>query len=401
MPLIPDDLLLFPSGKSVSEIKKQSKKLKKSSSLSQAQALRECATLNGIDLSWEKSLNQLRLYWCSWFAEFVFQEEPEYEVTVRIGGFDKQSATEFSESTARLRWIDGGLWFSANGSGDGVGCFHEDGFRRLQDYEVTLRVQKPETRNNIISHEADFVAVNIPVAKYPAYFGREPVSFSSLAIGTEQSPLLLKENASENITNVEADLYLEAVGLALRAKQYGHKLIQIKGVGERLHYIHTSLDLCIVASMLNLTKVFPGHLETEILVPNSTFSVVHLDSFDLSLDQKHQSIFSGLPCYLLDVSELPAVDRETKLSKYWWTWIKTIVELEAGLGYPVYNTGEGFHPKQICRLLSELEEKNTNPKVVQKTKEFLDTSNGFSSKAMASLLPLMDQYKTSFKLLNT
>ncbi len=180
----PDNLLRFPNGITVSEIKKQAKKLKKETGKSHSQVLRQLAKDSGIDLPWEKVLSQLRTYWDSYFAEFIFQEEPEWDFTVLIGGFNsEQSALEYAKRNGSLKWFEGMLLFKYDGDDN-------PGWRILDEREIVIKQQKPETVGNMTVYPQDFDKVNIRIHEFPQVLGRKVTSFGSLAYGVSKSPLI-------------------------------------------------------------------------------------------------------------------------------------------------------------------------------------------------------------------
>lgn len=54
------DNLKFPNGRSIEQIRKDAKRLKKQTSLTMTQALNQCAVENGLNLTWDKAIEKLK-----------------------------------------------------------------------------------------------------------------------------------------------------------------------------------------------------------------------------------------------------------------------------------------------------------------------------------------------------
>lgn len=65
--------LKFPSGRAASQIKKDAKRLKKSSGITLTEALNQCANENGMDLPWDQAINALKRN--ALFASIIMEEQ--------------------------------------------------------------------------------------------------------------------------------------------------------------------------------------------------------------------------------------------------------------------------------------------------------------------------------------
>lgn len=395
----PDDLLRFPSGLNVSEAKKAAKKLKKQANITQSQALRLVAKQNGIDLPWEKSIEKLRKYWDSCFAEYIFQEEPNIELTVLIGGFsDLETATKYAKTDGRLQWRDGELWFKASGIRregvkDGIyQTYYEGGheYRKLDDYEVKIRVQKAETRNNLTVYPQDFDEVCIPVRNLPKFLGRPVTSFGSLAYGASKSPLVEEPHFVEKEKD---DLLLgDVLGLKFRAAQFHHKIMQIKGLaGDKYHYIHTALSpkMVMLAQFLNRGNKKTSCLDLDSL-PRSTYSEVHLETFDYSSCRDFDNEFKGMELYIVDLDD-SLFQGYNSTSNAFIEFFRRTVQVTTTLQYMVddFDKELTIEYHYIQSLFERALKQNPGEEVSKLMAEFNRYDQRYYEQVMACLMPFL------------
>ena len=394
----PDDLLLFPSGLSVSEIKKSAKKLKKQSSLTQTQALQQLASDNGLDLSWEKALVHLRNYWGSYFAEFIYQEEPEYEATVRIGGFSsEEEALDYAIKDGKLIGFNKSLWFDYASKGEP---------RELLGYEVILRVQDPKTYNNLTVYPHDFHGVNIPINKWQEFIGRLVLRFDSLAWGVTQSPLIAPERYvekdSQDTSYIESLIYLEAVGVATKARQVAHSLYQVKGInlGSKYNYIHTPLYSGFIMFMLHCTKMSDESNNHEFELPKFTGftgAIINLEHFDLSGESSDMELFNNVPCYVMDVSLFPSI---ADLSPFIFRVIDVLMQMQMALNCRINDIEQWVDVEHLIGLIDELELQGSHSEIVTSARELLCEPDYFN-KLIDFIVPRMKLYEPFLKSMNS
>lgn len=390
----PDDLLRFPDGKSVSEIKKDAKRLKKESDLSHSQVLRQLAKDSGIDLSWEKALNQLRTYWDSHFAEFIFQEEPEWDFTVLIGGFNTENdALTYAKGDGSLKWSYGMLMFKHDGDDN-------SDWRILDEREIVIKRQKPDTLGNMTVYPQDFVQVKFKSYEFPKVVGRQVTSFGSLAYGVSKSPLIQDPPFVEKSSNdTESSKYLEAIGLATRAKQYGHSVYQITqgNSSDQYHYIHTSLEPRFITFMLHFANAMPTNLETELRASRATFAITHLETFDLKKDTHLHDLFNSIPCFSLDIDELPPIAERGVFAEFQWRVISIMLQVQAALGIEVDEAQLWLDKPNFSKVVDQLESQGTHSEIVELAKRIVSHDRAYFNKTMTSLIPSMTLYHSLLK----
>ncbi|MBD0788071.1 hypothetical protein HUO09_17085 [Vibrio sp. Y2-5] len=392
--LTPDHLLRFPDGKVVSQIKKEAKRLTKASELSHSQVLSQLAKDSGIDLPWEKALKQLRIYWDSYFAEFIFQEEPEWEFTVQIGGFStEEAAVSYAKGDGSLKWSYGMLMFRHESD-------ENPDWRILDEREIIIKRQKPETLGNMTVYPQDFEQVKFRSHEFSQVVGRKVTSFGSLAYGVSKSPLVQEPPFVEKGSNdVESSKYLEAIGLATRAKQYGHSIYQIKNgdSSANLHYIHTSLEPRFITFMCHFANSLPTHLEADLQTTRSTFAITHLETFDLEMDTHLHELFNGIPCFGLDLDSLPSMAEEGSFAEFQWRVINVMLQVQGALGIEIKDVHLWLDKPYFSKVVEQLESQGTHPNIVDLARSFLGHDRAYFNKLMASLTPSMMLYHSLLK----
>ncbi|EMY6611272.1 MULTISPECIES: hypothetical protein [Vibrio] len=390
----PDNLLRFPDGKAVSQIKKEAKRLKKTSDLSHSQVLRQLAKDSGIDLPWEKALKQLRSYWDSHFAEFIFQEEPEWDFTVLIGGFDtEEAALAYAKGDGSLRWSYGMLMFRHNGDDN-------SDWRKLDEREIVIKQQKPETLGNMTVYPQDFEEVKFRSHEFPQVVGRQVTSFGSLAYGVSKSPLIQESPFVEKgSNNTESSKYLEAIGLATRAKQFGHSIYKIthRGSSGQHHYIHTSLEPRFITFMLHFKNVLPTKQELDLSVSRSIFAITHVESFDLQKDTHLFELFNGVSCFSLDLDSLPPMAERGEFAEFQWRVVRIMLQVQAALGIEITEAQLWLDMPNFSKVIDKLQSQGTHSELVEQAKGILGHDRAYFNTLMASLMPSMGVYSSLLK----
>lgn len=210
-------------------------------------------------------------------------------------------------------------------------------WRALNDYEVQLRKQKPETLHNMTVYPQDFDDVAVRLWKLPAYLGRNVSSLESLAYGTRKSPLLCKPAYLDEgrLENLEG----EVLSLKFRAAQFGQKIYQVKANDEsQYHYIHTHLSPKMVWFNLYLSKVISEddrHKLEAATLPISVCDIAHLESFDFSTNRAFDDFFEGNEFYVIDTSLMRKKSQEGSSGvflQFFWGVTQAVLNLQGQLG---------------------------------------------------------------------
>ena len=381
----PDELLRFPDGKTVSEIKKEAKRLKKASDSSHSQVLRQLAKDSGIDLPWEKALNQLRAYWDSHFAEFIFQEEPEWDFTVLIGGFkSEEAALDYAKRDGRLKWFNGMLLFEYDGDDNPA-------WRILDEREIVIKRQNPETISNMTVYPQDFETVKFRVHELPQLLGHKVTSFGSLAYSVSKSPLIQEPPTVEK---GQPDLIKgEVLGLKFRASQFGHKIYQVKGVIEdgKYHYIHTNLNKNLLLLALALAKRNNPNRFSDLRVaalPMRHYSVVHLELFDFSTQRKFDHEFEGVEFHVIDLSALTVSESTSgPFVKLIGAMTNSVINLQSSLNE--FSDDNVIEYDHAMKLIDQAENQSVSKDTLEEAKKIFQYTKDYYDKVTASVLPLI------------
>lgn len=383
----PDDLLRFPNGTTVSEIKKQAKKLKKETGKSHSQVLRQLTKDCGIDLPWEKALNQLRTYWDSHFAEFIFQEESEWDFTVLIGGFkNEQSALKYAKRDGSLKWFNGMLLFKYDGDD------HPE-WRILDEREIVIKQQKPETIGNMTVYPQDFELVKFRSHEFSQVVGRKVTSFGSLAYGVSKSPLIQELPTVEK--NQPDFIKGEVLGLKFRASQFGHKIYQIKGVidDDKHHYIHTNFNKNLLWLALALEKAinFDNYKKLRVAsLPMKHYSLTHLELYDFSNQREFDKEFEGMECHVIDFSnfELPKIETlSSPFISLFWAMTQSVIKLQSSLNkFSDHNVVDYEYAMKLIKL-GEIQ--SISDSILDDAKKTYQYPKDYYDKVTASVLPLI------------
>eukprot|EP00494_Astrolonche_serrata_P023412 UN23670 len=113
------DNLQFPSGKTVSYLKKQSKKTR---SLGTVRSLDNLSKENGLNMSWAKSINHLKKYWSKYFLVFSYRIDEHYIVDVRVRSHSRKEKAkiELLKASKTLSFKAGELYLEDDYDGSVV-----------------------------------------------------------------------------------------------------------------------------------------------------------------------------------------------------------------------------------------------------------------------------------------
>ena len=105
------DNLTFPSGKTVSSLKKQAK-IEKVAAGGRCKALDLLAPRNGLDMPWNQAIKKLQSYWAKWFCVYSFRINDNLIVDVRFSPQKRKSQSDhFIKTTSKTLHYELGALF--------------------------------------------------------------------------------------------------------------------------------------------------------------------------------------------------------------------------------------------------------------------------------------------------
>lgn len=225
---MPVNNLRFPSGRTVKQLKQDAKRTK-SEFESYTAALNFQAQANGLDLPWDRAVSFLERYWSQWFAVAIFQEEPQWQVDVRIAAFATQDeAHEYGyKFKGGIKWVGGDNPLELYDPDTGT-------VKVLNNADVRLLCLKEGSRNKLFISESDMRRVHAPITQWPELFGNAKPTFGSLAFAAEYGDdngnhdEISSDKAEQTSSQKESMFQLAKIGLKIRAEQSGARLFQIK-----------------------------------------------------------------------------------------------------------------------------------------------------------------------------
>lgn len=242
--------LRFPSGRTVKQLKQYAKR-SKAHFQHHTDALQAQAKANGLDLPWDEAITLLKQHWSQWFAIGVYQEDAPWQIDVRLRGFStEEEASLFARSfSGTLLWRGGDhpLVLQHRTTGEVI---------PLNNADVRLWRVKAASRHKLTIGMTDMERVHTPITQWPELFNTTRPTFGSLAYGVEygdddgapgHEPEQLTDQRKQGL------IELERIGLSMRAKQAGARLVQIRhpyDLSTNCYYIVTSEPLSMLTELI-------------------------------------------------------------------------------------------------------------------------------------------------------
>lgn len=367
--------LKFPSGRSISNLKKEAKALKqtRNGDRSLTQCLNELSRKNGLQMDWDEAIEHLKTYWSSWFAEAIYQEDAHWQIDVLTGGFkSREEAEAFSKPfVGKLLWVGGEnpLIHLDEKTGETRTLFNSD---------VRLWKTKDEAREKIMISIDDMEQIHAPIIQWPELFGNNKPYFESLAWGVVNPSDPTNTTADSPGSRDSLD-ELEKIGLKFKAEQFNHNIYQIRNCHcprKKFFYAHTDAPIDeinnIIAALFVLQEEdgkFPPYYGGSMSVTPEFVVRAMKECFGIEIVTCEHYDYYGREIDLdddisVEVVEIFEIENGFDASQYSYKrHCQTLIENHMGTLLKAYRYGLGL-PEEIDESLWTVV--NINPNAVER-----------------------------------